>query len=286
VQAAARAFLKTQIESGVWDEMSLWLDIKPVKGTYQPENYLSDNLRGKESWGHLRASTFKSRLSHMDQLHLDLWWRGLNIAQDAGTYLYNGEAPWDNPLVTTRVHNTVTVDGRDQMTRAGRFLTLDWVDAYSKSEIAVEENVLQRVKAYHNGYRGIKHERTVTVFAHERWLVEDKLTRDRLKSHTYRLHWLLPDWKYEIQNSIFGIRLKSSYGWIELNISPDSNVPTSEYRISLIRAGELIHGLGEALPFEGWVSPHYGTRLPALSFAVEVTSLHNITFKSEFIFPE
>ena len=36
----------------------------------------------------------------MDQLHLDLWWRGLNIAQDAGTYLYNADPPWDNPLVT------------------------------------------------------------------------------------------------------------------------------------------------------------------------------------------
>ena len=55
----------------------------------------------------------------MDQLHFDLWWHGINVAQDAGTYLYNGEPPWDNPLVSTRVHNTITIDGRDQMTRGG-----------------------------------------------------------------------------------------------------------------------------------------------------------------------
>ena len=77
----------------------------------------------------------------MDQLHFDLWWHGLNITQDAGIYLYNGEPPWDNPLVSTRVHNTITVDGLDQMTRGGRFLTLDWFPASSK-------NLLEAVKKF------------------------------------------------------------------------------------------------------------------------------------------
>ena len=65
---------------------------------------------------------------------MDLWWRGLNIAQDAGTYLYNADPPWDNSLTTALVHNTVTVNGRDQFTRAGRFLYLDWFNAYRAAE--------------------------------------------------------------------------------------------------------------------------------------------------------
>jgi hypothetical protein len=286
VQAAARAFIKTQIEPGIWDEMSLWFGLAPAAKTYEPEHYLSDNLRGRESWAYLRASTFKSRLSHMDQLHLDLWWRGLNITQDAGTYLYNAAPPWDNPLVSTRVHNIVTVDGRDQMTRGGRFLVLDWFPAYSKSEIAADEDVLQRLIANHRGYRGIKHERIVTVYANEKWLVEDKLTRRRTASRVYRLHWLLPDWEYEIREPIFDIRLKSPYGWLTLRVASEPLLSDSEYRISLIRAGELIYGSGDAMPFEGWASPTYGVKVPALSLAIEVTSLWNVTFTTEFVFPE
>jgi len=54
---------------------------------------------------------------------------GLNVAHDPGTYLYNAAPPWDNALAGSDVHNTVTVDGGDQMLRAGRFLYLDWAQA-------------------------------------------------------------------------------------------------------------------------------------------------------------
>lgn len=87
-------------------------------------------------------------------------------AQDAGTYLYNAAAPWDNPLVTTRVHNTVTSrwPRPNSTTRAGRFLVLDWANAFSKNIVEADENILGRARAYHRGYRNIKHERTVTVY--------------------------------------------------------------------------------------------------------------------------
>ena len=199
VQAAARAFLKTQMPSGPWDEDSLWLACAPASRTVEPEHYLTDNLRGRESWAYLRASRFKSRLGHMDQLHFDLWWRGINITPDAGTYLYNAAPPWDNPLVSTRVHNTVTVNGRDQMTRGGRFLVLDWFPAFSRSSIESDPSVLQKMSAWHNGYRGIRHERAVTVLVDDRWLVEDRLTPRRVSIHHYRIHWLLPDWPLEVR---------------------------------------------------------------------------------------
>jgi hypothetical protein len=288
VQAAARAFIKTQIEPGIWDEMPLWFGLAPAGKTYEPEHYLSDNLRGRESWAYLRASTFKSRLSHMDQLHLDLWWRGLNIAQDAGTYLYNAAPPWDNLLVSTRVHNTVMVDGRDQMTRGGRFLMLDWFPAYSKSEIAAEEDVLQRIKANHTGYCGIKHERTVTVYANEKWLIEDKLTRRRTASHVYRLHWLLPDWEWKLENREPGIAISllSPYGWMTISLQTQPALSDARLPVSLVRAGEVVYGERDVRPYEGWVSPTYGVKVPALSLAFEVTSLWNVTFITEFVFPK
>jgi hypothetical protein len=291
VQAASRAFLRTGLPSGVWDEMSLWFGLSANTRVINSDAYLTENLRGKNSWGYLRASRFKSRLSHMDQLHFDLWWRGLNITQDAGTYLYNAEPPWDNPLVTTRVHNTVTVDSRDQMTRAGRFLVLDWASAYSKNIIESDENILGRARAYHRGYHGIKHERTVTVYQDERWVVEDKLTARSRSTHVHRLHWLLPDYEWEIGNreypsgtmSGIDLRLKSPHGWITLSINSSFNFQLST--LSLVRAGELIYGQRDVQPYEGWVSRIYGQKSPALSFAFEVTSAYHTTFTSEFIFP-
>ncbi len=284
VQAAARAFLRNSLTSGVWDEMSAWLGLKAASRESDSDAYLTDNIRGKNSWAYLRASHFKSRLSHIDQLHLDLWWRGLNIAQDAGTYLYNAESPWDNPLVTTRVHNTVTVDRKDQMTRSGRFLVLDWAGAFVKPAIELDENILHKIKAHHTGYRklGVKHERMVTVFNDELWRVEDRLLAARRRPHIYRLHWLLVDGNWEIEKNELGCRVqvRTAQGLITLKV--ESNFPYSN--ISMVRAGELVYGERDVKPYEGWVSRTYGEKSPALSFALEVESQYLTTITSEFTF--
>ena len=286
VQAAARAFLRFQMPGGVWDEMSMWLGLGEQDDVYEPNLYLADHPRGRDSWAYLRASTFPSRLGHMDQLHFDLWWRGLNIAQDAGTYLYNAEPPWNNPLVSSRVHNTVTVDGRDQMTRGSRFMTLDWFPAYSKSVVAADESVLGCVKAWHAGYRGVIHERTATVYADERWVVEDKLISK--KHHTYRLHWLLPDWEWNVENREQGVQIsfKSPQGKILLVLQIDPQLSNPHSLFSVVRAGEIVYGTRDVQPFEGWVSPTYGEKVPALSLAIETQNISDAKFLSEFIFPK
>ena len=285
VQAASRAFLRFQMPGGTWNEMSLWLGLGAHEKAYEPSLYLADHPRGRESWAYLRASTFPSRLGHMDQLHLDLWWRGLNVAQDAGTYLYNAEPPWDNPLVTSRVHNTVTADGRDQMTRGGRFMTLDWFPAYSKSVVPTDESVLGQVVGYHKGYRGVRHERTVTVYDDERWVIADKLISK--EPHTYRLHWLLPDWEWEVESrdQRIEIGLRSPHGKVVLAFQTDQQISSLYSLFSLVRAGEVIFGTRDVQPFEGWVSPTYGEKNPALSLAFEVQSGQTTQFTTEFIFP-
>jgi hypothetical protein len=286
VQAAARAFLRFQLPSGAWDEASLWLGLASHAKAYESDLYLGDHLRGRESWAYLRASSFRSRLGHMDQLHLDLWWRGLNVAQDSGTYRYNADPPWDNPLVATRVHNTITVDGREQMTRGGRFLTLDWFPAFSKRLIATEEEVSGRVMAYHRGYRGVRHERVVTLYTDERWQVQDRLhSRD---PHCYRLHWLLPDWEWEVETGEGGIELGllTPHGRILLVLQTDLPTTTDPYSLfSLVRAGEVVYGTTEPYPFEGWCSPTYTYKIPALSVSWEVRSVPSVQFTTGFTFP-
>ncbi len=289
VQAAARSFLRIGLPAGPWDEMALWLGLQPSDRTSDSDAYLTDHLRGRDSWAYLRASRFKSRLTHMDQLHFDLWWHGLNIARDPGTYLYNADPPWDNPLVSTRVHNTITVDGRDQMSRGGRFLTLDWFPAYSQNRLETDEHILGRTLSYHKGYRrlGIRHERVATVYMDERWEVRDNLVFTQPGKHNFRLHWLLPDWEWKIENRErkIELRLKSPQGPIRLVLQ--TSLPDLEPAAcaSLVRSGELLYGSARPLPFEGWYSPTYSQKIPALSLALDVSSNKSFSLTSEFIFP-
>lgn len=284
VQAAARAFLRFQLPGGAWDEMSLWLGLDAHEKSYESNLYMADHLRGPNSWAYLRTTQFPSRLGHMDQLHLDLWWQGLNVARDAGTYLYNADPPWDNPLVSSRVHNTVMVDDRDQMTRGSRFMTLDWFPAYSKSMVATDESTLGQAIAYHKGYPGVRHERSVTVYTDERWVIEDKLISR--EAHTYRLHWLLPDWEFEIEirDQRIEISFMSPHGRIALDLQTDPPISNLDSLLSLVRAGKVVYGTRTVYAYEGWISPTYGTKTPALSLAFEVQSKVSIKFTSEFKF--
>ena len=295
LHAAARAFLDYDLPRGPWDEMALWFGAQAggPRSITLPR-YLGDQIYGKQSWAYFRTAQFTSRPSHADQLHLDLWWRGLNIARDAGTYLYNADSPWDNSLTTALVHNTVTLDNRDQMTRAGRFLYLDWVNAYRRGVIESDPSSIQCVSGRYRIFRrdGCRHTRTVSVHTDDRWVIKDELlplyfsiSSIVLQPSSFRLHWLLPDWKWEIENSEQGmvLRLASPYGPVTLTIQ--YSPVTIQSAISLFRAGELLSGSADPDPVRGWVSPTYGEKVPALSLAVSVKSTNEVQFTSEFTFP-
>jgi len=68
-----------------------------------------------------------------DQLHVDLWHHGVNIARDAGNLSLQWRPPMEQRISGDWRHNTVIVDGKDQMRRAGRFLWLDWAQASGRA---------------------------------------------------------------------------------------------------------------------------------------------------------
>lgn len=290
--AAARAFLDYDLPRGVWDEMSLWFGVQATdpKSLVLPR-YVGDQLYGRDSWAYLRVAQFRSRPSHADQLHLDLWWRGLNLALDAGTYLYNAPPPWDNRLTTAEVHNTVTANRQDHFLRAGRFLYLDWFNAYRRDVLVDDPNVLQRVCGRYRHYRqGYRHTRTVTAFVDGRWQVEDELLPLSIwmpawRWYTFRLHWLFPDYVWEIREGGDGvtIRLSTPRGDVAVHcrcVHPNG----SRVCFSLARAGELLAGAGDVEAWRGWASPSYGVKVPALSLAVIVETNRPVVFLTEFIF--
>ncbi len=302
LQAASAAFLRqSAFEAGTWDEMSLWL-----VGQQQPgappldRNVPSAAKRNRntphilhspdgDSWAYLRAAHFTARPGHADQLHLDLWWRGLNVAQDAGTYSYNASPPWDNALAKTEVHNTLSVNAHDQMQRAGRFLYLHWAQAkvWSRSDT--------QIVAQHDGYRrqGILHRRSVSVTPESEWAIFDSLLpctpqpRTRDAQFLARLHWLLPDWPWEleqIRERGLAILLASPRGPIHLSVNAGEGI-VEKISVQVARAGELLYGEGPVQPTWGWSSPTYGDKIPALSLRVSARGSPPLALASRFVFP-
>jgi len=315
IHAAAQTFLNTNVApGGAWTDMGHWLcspqnqtqsevrlgfwsGTPNSKGLTTQTPYIIKNQKN-DSWAYLRVARFHSRPAHADQLHLDLWWHGLNLAQDPGTYLYNAPPPWENSLTSALVHNTVVVDGQEFMLRAGRFLYLDWAQAGVTAAETTPDGSTVSLTAHHNGYRknGMLHSRKVTICDDGHWEVIDHLDGPPGSIHSARLHWLLPDWEYEIIMSSdktdsprYEIRIHSPFGWVSLiaGVSPThgnaQQIQTSSFQ--LVRAGTLLFGSGTTSPITGWTSPTYGDKIPALACILEISQSLPIELKCEWILP-
>ena len=282
--------LSAPFPPGPWDETALWLGLEAVVGPPQkarPDTADPDCLRASDgqSWAYLRLARFTSRPAHADQLHLDLWWKGINLAQDAGTYRYNAPPPWENALTHTAVHNTLTLNGLEQMTRAGRFLYLDWAQASMKRTFT-EDSRLQQVISSHNGYSrrlGLIHQRQV-ICEDWRWIILDEVKRFRsIAQISARLHWLLPDlpWEMESQAEEVCLRLQTSHGWVSLIV----HSPCGLLQPLVVRAGEPLAGSLPAQPTWGWTAPTYGTKIPALSFSITLEAPAPLILISQWTLP-
>jgi len=127
----------------------------------------------------------------------------------------------------------------------------------------------------------------VSALADGRWRVTDEILRLRVrrKPFTARIHWLLPDWEWKMEDGELEmvLRLVSPQGPLVLIIH---HLPfTTHSGFSLFRAGELLRGSADPDPVRGWVSPTYGVKIPALSLAVIAQGQTEITFSTEFTFP-
>lgn len=253
---------------GPWDEDLLWmfgpealdayLDAPPQRDLVaRDDGYYT--LRTQESMAFTRCTTFRHRPGQADALHVDVWWKGQNIALDAGTYSYNAPAPWDGPFTRTQYHNTVTVDGLDQMERAGRFLWLPWVHGQCAPPITSPGGRLACWEGQHDGYLRLRpptlHRRAIARLDRAFWLVLDLL--DSPGQHTYRLHWLLADLPHRWDAAAGHLVLDTHAGPYGLRLGTLTE-PCSR---TLVRA--------DATTPRGWRAPGYASREPALSLALE-----------------
>jgi hypothetical protein len=287
LQLGAAVLNLSGLKPGPWDEAALWFGVTPPtpQTTPTPPSVETGYFRlgDENSWALVRAGRYARRPFQADQLHVDLWWRGINLACDPGTYLYNGVAPWNNGFAGTAVHNTVTVDHQDQMRRAGRFLWTDWAQASGKTFLSSNQDCADRFEGEHDGYRrfGVSHRRAVQWLAGAGWVIVDDILNDTDEAveHHLRLHWLVADLPFEVADSPFQVLFQSQRGSIRWCIF--SSVPTIA---SIVRAGKQI---GDTPPCElagadqqlfGWESPTYGDLRPAISLLQQTQSRLPIRF--------
>lgn len=251
---------------GPWDEMAVWLDgaaalATPLRQRRERTSVSFPStgyhvLRGtQETFAVLRCGSLKDRFSQIDMLHVDLWWRGENVCVDPGTYLYNGPSEWHAHFYGTSSHNTVTVDGRDQMLHIRKFKCLYPTQA-ALSEFG-DEDELGVAQGEHGGFERhpgrCRHRRTVI---HEKsldaWVVVDDLLGEG--EHAARLHWQCGDYPHEFEAN--RLRLSTPRGDFEMAVYSGDGAPA-----------DCSVACGQTDPPRGWLSRYYGVKTAAPSLA-------------------
>jgi hypothetical protein len=139
----------------------------------------------------LRCAGYKDRPGQSDNLHLDIWVNGENILLDAGSYKYNSDEATLRYFMGSEGHNTVMLDGYDQMLKGSRFIWYYWpkspkVKFYETAESFVIEASSDAFKYLSNN---IRIERTIRKPKGENhWFIIDTV-RNKPKDLLFRQVW-------------------------------------------------------------------------------------------------
>lgn len=279
LQAAFAAFRSERLfNAGAWDEAGCWLGLKTGERLQQPMVGSVNRIEDQQGWASLRAVRYKNRPAHADQAHVEIWWRGRNLALDAGTYAYNLPAPWENALTSAAVHNTIRVDGQEPMLRAGKYLWLDWDQAQLADDGTATK---MRIAMNRSGYavRGLQHQRVLELIEENHWRITDRITPVGADlEHCTSIQWLICDGEWNLVENTLKVAL--DIGKVKVELGCDGGEPAG---MSLVRAGESLAGAGgDAQVIRGWYSPTYALKVPALSLQWTVRHRGLVTLTTDW----
>lgn len=258
---------KALYEPGPWDEEAAWLAGPPA--VQRARAARSGSLaslsvgfptggyyaaRSERTYAFIRCGSYMHRPAQADMLHVDLWVNGFNVLVDPGTFSYNAPRPWLQYFVGTSSHNTVTVDGRDQMTKGPRFMWMGWTRArVLRFDVDTNQTVFE---GEHYSYAPVVHRR-LAVLRDDVLIVVDRLWGDK-RPHAFRLHWLVNDFEMDPDPDGAVIYL------------PDRDASPLRLFIAAVPSGHSSWVRGQITPPRGWQSLRYGERSPARSFELVV----------------
>ena len=252
---------------GPWDEEAAWLATParvaaaPLRPRAQGSRSLSQSgyhvLRGNDpaTFASFRCGNLTERFSQIDMLSVDVWWCGQNVIADAGSYLYNGPAEWHDHFFRTGGHNTVQVDGLDQMLHHRRFKVLYWTKARLLSFVDNPRWCL--AEGEHDGFQ-----RTLPQAIHRRAVLLCKCsgcvvvvdTMMGTGEHEVTLQWLAGNEGFDFDPSRGLIRLETPAGSFFVKVVDSGANPASATVVC-----------GQTAPPRGWLSRYYGEKIPVPS---------------------
>jgi asparagine synthase (glutamine-hydrolysing) len=263
-------------DAGPWDEEAAWLlgpyalDTPLRPPTRKTTSFLDTGfhvLRGGDetSFATFRCGTIHDRFSQIDMLHVDVFWRGHNVLVDPGTYSYLDRTPWQGHFYRTAAHNTIAVDGLDQMRHWRRFKNLYWTKALLLE--TKESAAWSYCAGEHYGYRrhGVVHRRALAFARDDLWVVCDRI--ESAGSHRARLHWLAGDFRYHHDVARGALTLNTPDGDFSILTMNEEGAPLT---------GQVVLGMTDRP--EGWLSRYYGDKCPVPSLSVTVEKKCPISF--------
>lgn len=237
---------------GIHDENLFWISgakaLKSPKDNIEKESISFPTggyyfLKGMDSQGSIRCTTYRQRPFQADMLSFDLWYKGNNILTDAGTFSYNTDENWMSYFNGTKSHNTIMVNNKDQMEKGSRFIWYKWIKAKTlKFNKTTDFTVFE---GEHYGYSPYIHRRAI-FNTEDVWVIIDDIIASKFYEEIkFNQQWLfgIKDVEFKKNNSSIGL------GDLEmcfLNGNPQKN---SLY-------------FGDENQIRGWASSYYGEKEP------------------------
>jgi len=257
VQAAVHHWLdQSALAPGPWDEMRLWLfgreDSRPSRAVARSRRFDVGGyytIRGSDSWCVVRCHAYRDRPAHVDLLHVDMWYGGVNLLGDSGTYKYYvpDDPFFEHYFVDIAAHNTIEVDGVGPLERASRFLWLPWPTA--KCLHHGPDRWVGEHYAYSRPPWRVVHRREVSLADPEGWRITDEVLGCGV--HTVTLRWHLPgvDARLAVEDRCVQIGLPAGSVRLAIEGAPEITV-------------RLHRGLRSGTLISGWRSDYYGQVAP------------------------
>jgi Heparinase II/III-like protein/Heparinase II/III N-terminus len=244
---------------GPWDEEMLWLCGPDSLSARQVETTRSQRFQaasggyyatgGARSWLFTRIHSHRDRPNQADMLHVDLWYGSVNVLRDGGSFLYQSDPPWQRFFESTAGHNTIEVDGQDQMQRGPSFLWFRWTQSRLLAWANSSDGRASYIAGEHYGYRRLPgqvvHRRAIARLLGAYVIVDDVLGTE---SHDLALRWRLAPADWQEREGSWHADLAEVP--VSLRIAASCGVTI-----------ELFCGSHGAQP-EGWESLYYAERVP------------------------
>lgn len=185
LQALALA-VGTELKFNDHNEDAHWYGIfENARKTWQPADGVHIFPKGgyyitrePDTLTFIKCGSYKDRPQHADNLHIDIWYKGVNILPDAGSYKYNTDNATIKYFSGTASHNTVMLGDNDQMLKGGRFIWYYWTQCISATLTEQTDSYVfdGAVKAFTYLSAGIVHKRTVIKKkGMPEWQVKDEI---------------------------------------------------------------------------------------------------------------